>query len=252
MAIRDHLLDIQYGRAADTHNWLHRSADAELTAIAGKLRTDRHQPGSASRTRPWPTGPRTQAPPSWPSSRPGMTSTDHKPTARPAVATRRMSVRDGRVATKGQHKLSDGQCDQADRTGGGGGVAADGHPIAPPASTTPAARRRCGSVAIGADPAGRTAQVAQCGGSSHRTHRPRAEVAEAASVSVPAIKGAQPSWQLTKWHSGRSSIPNCSRTPARMWPAKAITSAVLAPPRLDTASACLVDKDTRPLPKSLP
>src|SRR5690606_9806510 len=52
--------------------------------------------------------------------------------------------------------------------------------------------------------------------------------------------------QPTSVGSLTSSIPKRSRTPSRTVRASASRSAVVAPPRLVSARACLVDSDTRP------
>lgn len=58
--------------------------------------------------------------------------------------------------------------------------------------------------------------------------------------------------QLTRSHSGPSRIPKRASTPARMCAANFMTSDVVAPPRLVTASACRVDNATVPSPQSRP
>ena len=74
---------------------------------------------------------------------------------------------------------------------------------------------------------------------------------ESASAPAPAerrLSSAQP----TSTGSLTSRMPNRASTPSRTSRARASRSAVLAPPRLVSASVCLVERPTGPVPWPLP
>ena len=83
------------------------------------------------------------------------------------------------------------------------------------------------------------------------------------TVSICLLQGVRPpSWVLTRARRGEPQLtvvpdehglgvermPKRSWTPAAISRASAISSAVVAPPRLTSASVCLVEMPTRPSP----
>ena len=77
--------------------------------------------------------------------------------------------------------------------------------------------------------------------------RGRERVPREARAAVHRRAERYQSWP-TSTGSGASATPKRSRTPAAISRASAISSAVLAPPRLTSASVCLPEMPTRPSP----
>ncbi len=66
------------------------------------------------------------------------------------------------------------------------------------------------------------------------------------------LRGSRQRWTPTRVGSACNVTPNRSRTPARTVRARSKTSSVVAPPRLVTASVCLVERVAAPVPSSEP